>query len=82
MSNNKFVLVPVELLKNLKELAKGTEYEDDVKKVLDSAVSNAKASSGPRNKGTFKHGATRGKKENEVRKDGKRIFDRNSTTGR
>lgn len=34
--NNKYVLVPVELLKNLKELAKGTEYEDDVKKVLDS----------------------------------------------
>jgi endonuclease YncB( thermonuclease family) len=36
MTNNKFVLVPVELLKNLKELAKGTEYEDEVKKVLDS----------------------------------------------
>src|SRR3989339_1853272 len=36
MANNKFVLVPVELLKNLKELAKGTEYEDEVKKVLDS----------------------------------------------
>lgn len=36
MSNNKFVLVPVELLKNLKGLAKDTEYEDDVKKVLDS----------------------------------------------
>ncbi|MDP2685161.1 MAG: thermonuclease family protein [bacterium] len=34
--NNKFVLVPVELLKNLKELAKGTEYEDEVRKVLDS----------------------------------------------
>ncbi len=34
--NNKYVLVPVELLKNLKELAKGTEYEVDVKKVLDS----------------------------------------------
>ena len=34
--SNKFVLVPVELLKNLKELAKGTEYEDEVKKVLDS----------------------------------------------
>ncbi len=34
--NNKFVLVPVDLLKNLKELAKGTEYEDEVKKVLDS----------------------------------------------
>jgi endonuclease YncB( thermonuclease family) len=36
MSNNKFVLVPVELLKNLKELSKGTEYEDEVKNVLDS----------------------------------------------
>ena len=36
MSNNKFVLVPVELLKNLKELSKGTEYEDDVRKILDS----------------------------------------------
>lgn len=36
MTNNKFVLVPVELLKNLKELASGTEYEDEVKKVLDS----------------------------------------------
>ena len=36
MSNNKFVLVPVDLLKNLKELAKGTEYEDEVKKLLDS----------------------------------------------
>lgn len=34
--NNKFVLVPVGLLKNLKELAKGTEYEDEVRKVLDS----------------------------------------------
>ena len=36
MSNNKFVLVPVGLLKNLKELAKGTEYSDEVQKVLDS----------------------------------------------
>ena len=36
MSNNKFVLVPVDLLINLKDLAKGTEYEDEVKKVLDS----------------------------------------------
>ncbi len=34
--NNKFVLVPVDLLKNLKDLAKGTEYEDDIRKVLDS----------------------------------------------
>ena len=34
--DNKFVLIPVELLKNLKELAKGTEYEDNVRKVLDS----------------------------------------------
>src|SRR3990167_467195 len=36
MSNNKFVLVPVDLLKNLKQLSKGTEYEDEVRKVLDS----------------------------------------------
>ena len=36
MSNNKFVLVPVELLKNLKDLAKGTEYSDELQKVLDS----------------------------------------------
>jgi len=36
MNNNKFVLVPVDLLKNLKELSKGTEYEDDVRKVLES----------------------------------------------
>ena len=34
--NNKFVLVPVELLKNLKELARGTEYSDELQKVLDS----------------------------------------------
>jgi len=36
MTNNKYVLVPVDLLKNLKKLAKDTEYEDDVRKVLDS----------------------------------------------
>ncbi len=36
MSNNKFVLVSVDLLKNLKGLARGTEYEDDVRKVLES----------------------------------------------
>ena len=36
MSNTKFVLVPVELLKNLKELSKGTEYNDELQKVLDS----------------------------------------------
>ena len=36
MANNKFVLIPVDLLKNLKELAKGTEYEDEVRKVLDA----------------------------------------------
>src|SRR3989344_7629531 len=35
MSSN-FVLVPVELLKNLKELSKGTEYSDELQKVLDS----------------------------------------------
>mgnify|MGYP000583697514 CR=1 FL=1 len=34
--NNKFILVPVELLKNLKEIAKNTEYEDEARKVLDS----------------------------------------------
>lgn len=34
--NNKFVLIPVDLLKNLKELAKGTEYSDELQKVLDS----------------------------------------------
>ena len=36
MSNNKFVLVPVDFLKNLKELARGTEYSDELQKVLDS----------------------------------------------
>lgn len=36
MSNNKFVLVPVDLLKNLKDLAKGTEYSGELQKVLDS----------------------------------------------
>ena len=36
MSNNKFVLVPVDLLKNLKELAKDTEYSNELQKVLDS----------------------------------------------
>ena len=36
MSNNKFVLVPVDLLKNLKDLVKGTEYEDELQKVIDS----------------------------------------------
>ncbi len=35
MSSN-FVLVPIELLKNLKELARGTEYSDELQKVLDS----------------------------------------------
>ena len=34
--NNKFVLVPVDLLKNLKDLAKDTEYSDELQKVLDS----------------------------------------------
>ena len=36
MDNNKFVLVPVKLLKNLKDLVKGTEYEDELQKVIDS----------------------------------------------
>src|SRR3990167_1893282 len=34
--NAKFVLVPVELLKSLKELSNGTEYSDELQKVLDS----------------------------------------------
>ena len=36
MNNDKFVLIPVDLLKNLKNLIKGTEYEDEVKKILES----------------------------------------------
>lgn len=36
MQNNRFVLVPIELLKNLRELSKGTEYSDELQKVLDS----------------------------------------------
>ncbi|MEK7502307.1 MAG: thermonuclease family protein [Patescibacteria group bacterium] len=36
MTNNKFVLVPLDLLKNLRGLSKGTEYEDDVRRILDS----------------------------------------------
>ena len=48
--NNKFVLVPVELLKNLKELAKGTEYSDELQKVLDSreAIENHDVTKLPR----------------------------------
>ena len=48
--NNKFVLVPVELLKNLKELSKGTEYEDEVKRVLNSreAIENHDVTKLPR----------------------------------
>lgn len=34
--SNKFVLVPVDLLSNLKVLTKGTEYADELQKVLDS----------------------------------------------
>jgi len=37
--NNKFVLVPVELLRNLKVLAKGSEYEDEINKILSSRES-------------------------------------------
>lgn len=50
MTNNKFILVPVDLLKNLKELAKDTEYDDDVKKVLDSreAIENHDVTKLPR----------------------------------
>ena len=48
--NNKFVLVPVDLLKNLKELAKGTEYSDELQKVLDSreAIENHDVTKLPR----------------------------------
>lgn len=48
--SNKFVLVPVELLKNLKELAKGTEYSDEIQKVLDSreAIENHDVTKLPR----------------------------------
>ena len=50
MSNNKFVLVPVELLKNLKELSKDTEYSDELQKVLDSreAIENHDVTKLPR----------------------------------
>ena len=50
MSNNKFVLVPVDLLKNLKELARGTEYSDELQKVLDSreAIENNDVTKLPR----------------------------------
>ena len=34
--SDKFVLIPVGLLTNIKELVKGTQYEDEVKKILDS----------------------------------------------
>ena len=48
--NNKFVLVPVELLKNLKELAKGTDYSDELQNVLDSreAIENHDVTKLPR----------------------------------
>jgi endonuclease YncB( thermonuclease family) len=50
MNNNKFVLVPVDLLKNLKDLAKGTEYSDELQKVLDSreAIENHDVTKLPR----------------------------------
>jgi len=43
-------LVPVNILKNLKELANGTEYEDEVKRVLDSreAIENHDVSKLPK----------------------------------
>src|SRR3990167_8656625 len=48
--DNKFVLVPVDLLKNLKDLAKGTEYSDELQKVLDSreAIENHDVTKLPR----------------------------------
>ena len=36
MNNDKFVLIPVDLLKNIKDLIKGSQYEDEVKKILES----------------------------------------------
>ncbi|MEK7525922.1 MAG: thermonuclease family protein [Patescibacteria group bacterium] len=36
MSNNKFVLIPVELLKNILPTVSGTEYGDELKKLLAS----------------------------------------------
>lgn len=43
-------MVPVNILKNLKELANGTEYEDEVKRVLDSreAIENHDVSKLPK----------------------------------
>ena len=48
--NNKFILVPVELLKNLKEIAKNTEYSDELQRVLDSreAIENHDVTKLPR----------------------------------
>lgn len=34
--SDKFVLIPVDLLKNLKDLIKGSQYEDEVNKILES----------------------------------------------
>ena len=34
--SDKFVLIPVNLLKNLKDLIKGSQYEEEVKKILES----------------------------------------------
>ena len=36
MNNNRFVLIPIELLRNIQNLIKGTRYEDEVKKILES----------------------------------------------
>ena len=36
MNTNKFVLIPVELLENILQKVSGTEYEDDIKKILSS----------------------------------------------
>jgi len=35
MNNDKFVLIPFDLLKNIKVLIKGSQYEDEVKKILE-----------------------------------------------
>ena len=50
MTNNKLVLVPLDLLKNLKELSKGTEYSDELQKILDSreAIENHDVTKLPR----------------------------------
>lgn len=36
MNNDKFVLIPVDLLKSIKDLIKGSQYENEVAKILES----------------------------------------------